>query len=332
MIRVAINGFGRIGRQALKVALDHPDISVVAINDLSDAATLAHLFQYDTAYGHFPRPMEAQKGSLNIDGISIALLAERDPAQLPWKELRIDIVLECTGRFTDPIAARAHIQAGAKRVLISAPAKGEAPVVLMGVHPHPARVAEGADIVSNGSCTTNCMAPVLAVLDTAFGVEHALVSTVHAATADQNLQDGPHTDLRRARAAMHNIVPTTTGAAETVAKALPSLAGRMDGVAWRVPVLTGSVAMVVAVLKKPATVATVNEAFTRAARTVRWQGIVQVNTEPLVSSDIVGSAASAIVDLPLTRVVGKYLVHVAAWYDNEWAYANRLIEMARALA
>lgn len=331
-MRIAINGFGRIGRQALKAALDHPDVQVVAINDLGEPAMLAHLFRYDTAYGRFTREVEVKKGMFVIDGMSIALFAEKDPAVLPWKKLEVDVVLECTGHFTEGEAAMAHVKAGAKRVVISAPGKGDMPTVLMGVHEKPRTVAGDASVVSNGSCTTNAMAPVLAVLNEVFGVEHAMVSTVHAFTADQNLQDGAHRDMRRARAATQNIVPTTTGAAETVAKALPDLQGKMDGVAWRVPVVVGSVATVVAVLQKNATVETVNAAFARAAKTAQWRGVLAVSEEPIVSSDIIGSYASSLVDMPLTRVVGKRLVHVAAWYDNEWAYANRLVELARVLA
>ncbi len=324
-IKVAINGFGRIGRHAFKVAWENEGIEVVAINDLTDTATLAHLLKYDTAYPDFECEVEAREGELIVDGVSIRTTNEKDPTLLPWGELGVDVVLECTGVFTSRDRAGAHLSAGAKRVIISAPTKGDdIEGFVRGVN---CETYRGQDIIDTASCTTNCTAPVMAVLEAEFGVEKGFMSTVHAYTADQNLQDGPHKDLRRARAAAVNIVPTSTGAALAVTKALPQLIGRFDGIAIRVPVITVSLTDFCVVLKRDVTVEEVNEAMTRASKT-NMKGILEVTNEPLVSSDFIGNPASSTVDLSLTNVVGGNLVKIIAWYDNEWGYANRLVEMA----
>jgi glyceraldehyde 3-phosphate dehydrogenase len=328
-IRVAINGFGRIGRAAFKIGLDKPNIEFVAINDLTEPKVLASLLKYDTAYGRFGRPISFDEKNIIVDGQSIPVIAEKDPAQLPWKDLNVDVVIESTGRFVKDGAARAHLEAGAKRVVISAPAKGgNVETFLFGVN-HDRYGKQ--EIISNASCTTNCISPVINVLYSAFGVSKALMDTVHSYTAEQNLVDGPppggHAeDLRRARAAAQNIVPTTTGAAIATTEVIPELAGVFDGVSLRVPTITGSIANIVAVLKRPVTVEEVQNAFKEAAEQPFYKGILEVSDEPLVSSDIRGTTASAIVDLPFIRVVGGDLVSVLAWYDNEWGYSNRLVE------
>lgn len=325
--RIAINGFGRIGRSALKIALTLPDVEVVAINDLTDNATLAHLMRYDTAYGRYDRSVTSDEDHLIVDGKSILAIAEKNPAKLPWKELNVDTVLECTGIFTTKEKASGHLAAGAKRVIISAPAKGDDPVgtYVLGVN------VDGAapnGVVSNASCTTNCISPVMRVLVESFGVTKAMMTTVHSYTADQNLQDGPHKDLRRARAAAQNIVPTSTGAAKTAAKTLPALEGKFDGFAIRVPTITVSLSDITCVVERQTTVDDVNNAFRTAAASPTYRGILDVTEEPLVSSDFIGNPHSAIVDLLLTKVVDGDLVKVVAWYDNEWGYAQRLVELA----
>ncbi len=332
MPRIAINGFGRIGRHAFKVGFETKGFEVVAINDLTDAPTLAALLSRDTVYGGYFRKVKATNNALFVDGKRISVFAEKNPEALPWKKLGVDLVLECTGRFTDEAGASLHLKAGAKKVLISAPGKGgDIPTYIMGVNHQDAK-KDRHKIFNNGSCTTNSVAPVAAIIGESFGVKKAMLSTVHAYTADQNLQDGPHKDLRRARAAAGNIVPTTTGAAISVTEALPELKGKFDGTAFRVPVIVGSLTDFTFVLKKRTTVALVNAAFKKAARSPRWRGILEVTEEPLVSSDIVGTTASAIVDLGLTKVVDGDLLKVVAWYDNEWAYAHRLVEMAFAVS
>ncbi len=328
-IRVAINGFGRIGRNAFKIGLGYDQIEVVAINDLTSPEVLATLLKYDTNYGKYDREVGFDENHLIVAGQPIPVLAEKDPSLLPWRKMKVDVVIECTGRFTKDGAARAHLQAGAKRVVISAPAKGgDVKTYLLGVN---SDAYAGEDVVSNASCTTNCISPVINVLHTAFGVSKAFMNTVHSYTAEQNLVDGPppggHADdLRRARAAAQNIVPTTTGAAISTTEAISELKGAFDGIALRVPTAVGSIANIVALLKKPVTVEAVNQAFVEAAGHPFYKNILVVNREPIVSADIVGSTASAIVDLPFTRVVGGDLVSVLAWYDNEWGYSNRLIE------
>ncbi len=328
MPRIAINGFGRIGRNTLKVGVDLPGFDIVAINDLTDARTLASLLCRDTAYGHYDASVTSGDGWIAVDGKKIPVFAQSDPSQLPWAKLKVDVVLECTGVFTDRKGAEAHLNAGAKRVIISTPSKGgNVPTYVKGVN-HDGLKKEASAVIDNASCTTNCVAPVMAVLEEAFGVKKAMMSTVHAYTADQNLQDGPHRDLRRARAAAQNIVPTTTGAAVAVTEAIPSLKKKFDGMAFRAPIITGSVTDFTVLLKKRVTVAKVNAAFAKAAKTPRFKGVLEVTDEPLVSSDIIGNSASAVVNTDLTMVVDGDLVKVVAWYDNEWAYSTRLAEMA----
>lgn len=325
MLNIAINGFGRIGRHAFKVIAERADMQVVAINDLTDTATLAHLLKYDTAYPDFAHSVGHDEHHLKVDGRDIPTSAEKDPTKLPWKDLEVDIVLECTGVFRTKEKASAHLTAGAKKVIISAPAKGDdVETYVKGVN---SEAYSGSDIVDNASCTTNCTAPVMQVLEKAFGIEKALLTTIHSYTADQNLQDGPHKDLRRARAAAQNIVPTSTGAAIATTKTIPSLKDKFDGMAVRVPTITVSLTDFAIVLKQDVTVQQINEAFTDASTT--WlSGVLAVTNEPLVSSDFIGNAHSSIADLSLTKVVGGNLVKVVAWYDNEWGYANRLVEMA----
>lgn len=328
-MKVAINGFGRIGRTAARLMLEQNGIELVAVNDLTDASTLAHLLQYDTVYRKYGQRVTAGEGEIRVGDRTIKVLAEKEPAKLPWADLGIDVVIESTGRFTERADAEQHITAGAKAVVISAPSKGEnpAPTFLMGVNHD--QVGNEA-VINNASCTTNCIAPTIQVLTQAFGVERALMTTVHAYTADQNIQDGPHKDLRRARAAAGNMVPTTTGAAIATTEVIPELKGVFDGVAIRVPVLSGSISDITAVLKREASIEEINQAFKDAAQSERLKGILAVTEEPLVSSDIVGSTESAIVDLSLTRVTGN-LVKVFAWYDNEYAYSMRLVEMVQTL-
>lgn len=326
-MKLAINGFGRIGRHAFKVAWQKKgEVEIVAINDLTDAATLAHLLKYDTAYPDFAAEIVAAEGAIVVDGIKIPVYAEKDPTALPWKELGVDTVLECTGVFRTKEGAEQHIAAGATKVVISAPGKGEGiETYVRGIN---CESYGGATVIDNASCTTNATAPVMQVLESVFGIEKAMLTTIHSYTADQNLQDGPHKDLRRARAAAQNIVPTSTGAAIATTKVVPSLEGKFDGLAVRVPTITGSLTDVTAVLKKEVTVEEVNQAFVDAAQQGHFAGILAVTDEPLVSSDIIGKSVSSLVDLGMTNVVGGNLVKVIAWYDNEWGYANRLVEMA----
>ncbi len=329
-MKIAINGFGRIGRHAAKmIAAHHPGMELVAVNDITDAKTLAHLLKYDTIYGSFDASVGDDGASIVIAGKPVKVLSEKAPEQLPWRDLNIDVVIESTGKFTDTESAGKHLEAGAKAVVISAPSKGDkpAPTFVMGVN-HEA--VGSKTIINNASCTTNCIAPTIQVLHNTFGVEKALMTTVHGYTADQMLQDGPHKDLRRARAAAANIVPTTTGAAIATTEVIPELKGVFDGVALRVPVITGSIADITAVLKREATVEEINQAFTAAAASDRFKGILDVTRDPIVSSDIIGNPHSAIVDLSLTQVVGN-LVKVFAWYDNEYGYSMRLVEMVEQL-
>ncbi|MSU74925.1 MAG: type I glyceraldehyde-3-phosphate dehydrogenase [Candidatus Magasanikbacteria bacterium] len=328
MTNIAINGFGRIGRQALKAAFLKKDIKIVAINDLTDTKTLAHLLKYDTAYGTWPMAISHDEKNIIIGTKKIPVFAEKDPSLLPWAKLKVDVVLECTGRFTDKEGAGLHLKAGAKKVIISAPAKGgDVPTYVMSVNSKKVK-GEKVKVINNASCTTNCISPVMQVLEDTFGIEKAMMTTVHGYTADQNLQDGPHKDLRRARAAAANIVPTTTGAALATTEAIPELHGIFDGVAIRVPVTTVSLSDITAVLKRDVTKEQINAALTKAAESPRFKNILAVTNEPLVSSDFIGNTYSATVDLALTNVVGGNLVKVVAWYDNEAGYAHRLIEMA----
>lgn len=326
---MAINGFGRIGRSAAKILLNKSDEAVlVAVNDLTDNKTLAYLFKYDSNYGIYQGEVSgADTGEdLVINGQRIKTLAEKDPAKLPWKKLDVDVVLECTGVFTEKLAASAHLEAGAKQVVISAPPKGGA------ISTHIISINEdeiGEErVISNASCTTNSIAPVAAVIHREFGIVKAMMTTIHSYTADQNLQDGPHKDLRRARSAAVNIVPTTTGAAKSTTEVIPELEGLFDGLAVRVPTAVGSLSDFTILTRKKVDVNDVNNAFRHAKDEPRFKGILAVTDEPIVSTDIIGRSESAIVDLSLTRVVDGDLVKVIAWYDNEWGYSTRLVEMA----
>lgn len=322
-MNIAINGFGRIGRHAFKIA-HAKGLNIVAINDLTDTKTLAHLLKYDTAYPDFASDVSYEEKAILVDGKAIPAFAEKDPAQLPWKKLKVDIVLECTGFFRDKEKASLHLTAGAKKVVISAPSKGEGiKGFVRGVN---CESYAGEDIIDNASCTTNCAAPVMRVLESEFGVEKAMLSTIHSYTASQNLQDGPNKDLREARAAAQNMVPTSTGAAIAVAKAIPSLENKFDGVSFRVPTITVSLVDITAILKKDVTKEELNNTFVQASETY-LKGILGVSFEPLVSSDYIGNECSATVDVELTNVVGGNMVKIVAWYDNEWGYATRLIEM-----
>ncbi len=324
--RVAINGFGRIGRNAFKVAFDRADLEIVAINDLTDTKTLAHLLKHDTNYGSYSKDVEYDENGIIVDGNHIKVLAERDPSMLPWKESKVDIVIESTGFFVDPAKARAHIVAGAKKVVISAPAKGEgATTVVLGVNEENLETA--SDIISNASCTTNCITPVISVIESNFGIEKAMMTTVHSYTASQSLQDGPSKDLREARNAAENIVPTTTGASIAAGLAFPPIKGIFGGMSVRVPTSVVSLSDFVIVTKKNVTIDEVNDVFKAAANEPFYQGILDVTEEELVSSDFIGNSHSAIVDLKLTNVVGGNMLKVVAWYDNEWGYSNRLVEV-----
>ncbi len=326
-MHIAINGFGRIGRAAFKAGFGQTKIKIVGINDLTDTKTLAHLLQHDTAYHKWNHEVKFDEKNLIVDGQKIPVFAEKDPAVLPWGKLKVDVVIESTGKFTKKEGAELHLKAGAKKVVLSAPAKGGGvPTYVRGVNC--AKVPnEKSLVINNASCTTNSLAPVMAVLHEKFGVAKAIMSTVHGYTNDQNLQDGPHKDLRRARAAAENIIPTTTGAAIAVTEVMPDLAGVFDGVAFRVPVPVVSLSDITVVLKKKTTVAEINDAMIAASKTTRFKNVLAVINEPLVSSDFVGNTYSTIVDLSLTKVVDGDLVKVVAWYDNEMGYAHRLIEI-----
>lgn len=325
--RIAINGFGRIGRNAFKIAFDRSDLEIVAINDLTDTKTLAHLLKYDSNYGEYDHEVSFDDTSLVVDGKHIQVLAEKDPAQLPWGAHGVDVVIESTGFFTDPAKARAHVdQAGAKKVVISAPAKGDgATTIVLGVNEE--KLKDASEVVSNASCTTNCITPVAAVIESAFGIEKAMMTTVHSYTASQKLQDAPAKDLREARNAAENIVPTTTGASIAAAKALPALEGIFGGMSVRVPTPVVSLSDFCIITKRKVTVEEVNDTFKKAAKEPYYQGILAVTEEELVSRDFIGNSHSAIVDLKLTAVVGGNMLKVVAWYDNEWGYSNRLVEV-----
>lgn len=327
-MNIAINGFGRIGRATFKAALlkNEKNLNIVAINDLTDTATLAHLLQYDSCYGEFEMEVKSTKDSLIVDGKKYKVFAEKDPSVLPWKALKVDVVIESTGIFLSKEKAELHLKAGAKKVILSAPAKGEGvKTFVMGVNED--KIKKSDAIISNASCTTNCLAPVMDVLKKTVGIKKALMTTTHSYTADQNLVDGPHKDLRRARAAAVNMVPTTTGAAKSVAETIPVLKGKFDGLAVRVPTPVASLCDVTFIASKKVTAEQVNAYFVKAAKTARLKGILEATNEPLVSSDYIGNPASSIVDLPLTKVVDGDLVKVVAWYDNEWGYSNRLVDM-----
>jgi glyceraldehyde 3-phosphate dehydrogenase len=324
--RIAINGFGRIGRNAFKIAFDRDDVEVVAVNDLTDTKTLAHLLKHDSSYGTYAHEVGHDDTGIIVDGKHITVFAEKDPAARPWRDHDIDVVIESTGFFVKPELAKAHITAGAKKVVISAPAKGDgADTIVLGVNED--KIANSTEVISNASCTTNCITPVMAVLESNFGIEKALMTTVHSYTASQRLQDAPAKDLREARAAAENIVPTTTGASIAAAKALPALENRFGGLSIRVPTPVVSMSDFAVLLKKDVTVEELNQAFKDAAAKPFYQGILAVTEEELVSSDFKGNSHSCIIDLPLTNVVGGNLVKVVAWYDNEWGYSNRLVEL-----
>lgn len=325
--RIAINGFGRIGRQALRVILErYKDMDVVAVNDLGDAKTAAHLFKHDSNYGNYPGSVTHGEGSLTIDGRTIKLLSERNPGSLPWKDLGVDLVLESTGFFTDATKAKAHLDAGAKRVIISAPAKNEDVTIVLGVNEDTYDPAKHK-IISNGSCTTNCLAPVVKVLVNELGIIRGAMTTIHSYTNDQRILDFPHEDLRRARAAAMNIIPTSTGAAKVLHLVVPEVKGKLDGFSLRVPTPTVSVVDLVVDTQKSTTKDAVNDMF-RAYESGRMKGILGVSDEPLVSMDYKGDPRSSIVDSLSTMVVADNLVKVVAWYDNEWGYSNRLADLA----
>lgn len=324
--RIAINGFGRIGRNAFKIAFDRNDVEVVAINDLTDTKTLAHLLKYDSNYGVYGHEVSFDEQNIIVDGQKIRVLGEKDPAALPWKDMTVDIVIESTGFFTEPEKAKAHVAAGAKKVVISAPAKGEgSSTVVIGVNEDLLDTA--GEVINNGSCTTNCITPVAAIIESHFGIEKAMMTTVHSYTSDQRLQDAPHKDLRRARAAAQNIIPTSTGATIAATEALPALKGNFGGLSLRVPTPVVSLSDFVIVTKRPVSVEEVNQVFKKAASEPYYQGILAVTEDEPVSSDFIGNSHSAIVDLSLTAVVGGNMLKVVAWYDNEWGYSNRLVEV-----
>ncbi len=324
-VRVAINGFGRIGRNFFRVSFGHPEIEVVAINDLGDGKTLAHLLKYDSVHGQFQHEVESKEGSLLVDGKSIRVTAERDPRTLPWKALEVDLVVESTGRFVDRPSARKHLDAGAKKVIISAPAKDPDATIVLGVN-EAEYLHENHHIISNASCTTNCLAPVAKILDEALGIQSGLMTTVHSYTNDQQLLDLPHKDLRRARAAAHSIIPTTTGAAKAISGVIPKLAGKLDGMAVRVPTPNVSLIDLVVSLETDTDVESVKQLFRHAAGN-ELKGILQYTELPLVSVDLNGNPHSSIVDGTLTKVMGKRLLKVIAWYDNEWGYSSRIRDL-----
>lgn len=327
-LNIAINGFGRIGRAVCKIIIDkHPNYKIVAINDLTDTKTLAHLLKYDSAYGVYDKKISADERNIIIAGKKIPVFSEKDPSLLPWSKMKVDVVLECTGRFTNKEGLGLHIKAGAKKVILSAPSKGEEKVKTIVVGVNEEKINKNDNILSCASCTTNCLAPVTEVIRKNFGIKKALMTTIHAYTADQNLVDGPHKDLRRARSAALNIVPTTTGAAKAIALTIPSLVGTFDGLAVRVPVVVGSLCDTVFVLKKKVTADDVNRAFIKASQTARFKNIIEASTEPLVSSDIIKNDHSTIVDLSLTKVMDGDLLKVIAWYDNEWGYSCRIVDL-----
>jgi glyceraldehyde 3-phosphate dehydrogenase len=328
MATVAINGLGRIGRAALKILLDADGLDLVAVNDIADADNLAYLLKHDTVYGRYGHDVSAADGALIVDGNPISAFAERDPANLPWHDLGVDLVLECTGVFTTAEDLEKHVQAGATYVILSAPTASEAvPTVVHGVNrPH-----GRPQVISCASCTTNCITPVIEVARRRLGAERAVMTTIHAYTAGQQLVDGPSRSFRRGRAGAANLVPTSTGAAQATTRAVPELAGRFDGIAVRAPIPVGSVADIVFVASRLTTTAEVNEAFRQEAATARYDGILGVSDEPLVSSDIVSDPRAAIIDLELTRVVDGTLVKVMAWYDNEWGFTHQMIREARSI-
>jgi glyceraldehyde 3-phosphate dehydrogenase len=322
-IRVAINGFGRIGRISLRKFLQKPEIEVAAINDLTDSGTLAHLFRYDSIHGIFNGTVTAGDHSIVVNGTTIPVYAEKDPLKLPWKDLAVDVVIEATGRFTASADAGMHITAGARKVIISAPAKDQIKTVVLGINDH--LIGPDDTILSNASCTTNNVAPMIQVIEENWGIEHAYITTVHAYTGDQNLHDGPHKDLRRARAAACSIIPTSTGAAKAVTEVFPHLKGKVGGAGIRVPVPDGSLTDITCTIKKDVTVEEINEAFRKAAAG-KFKGILEFTVDPIVSIDIVGNPHSCIFDAQLTSVLGR-MIKVVGWYDNEMGYSSRLADL-----
>lgn len=331
MAKIAINGFGRIGRSTFRCLLEDPEVEVVAINDLTDNETLAHLLKYDSLYGRYGKEVEADQESITVDGNKFKVLSEKDPGNLPWEDLGVDVVLECTGVFRKLEDAKKHIAAGAKKVVISAPGKSEGiPSYVLGVNAD--KFDPGKDeVVDMGSCTTNCLAPVVKILNENFGIETGFMTTIHSYTTDQNILDLPHKDLRRARAAALNIVPTTTGAAKAIGQVIPEVDGKLDGIAVRVPTPTVSLLDLVATLEKSVSVEEINGAFKQAAKADNFNGIFRVEEDPLVSKDYVGESYSSVVDLPQTKAKGN-LVKVVSWYDNEFGYSCRLAEFASYIA
>jgi glyceraldehyde 3-phosphate dehydrogenase len=328
--RIGINGFGRIGRNYLRAALaQNSDLEIVAVNDLSDPKSLAHLLKYDSVGGRLDAAVSVDGDSIVVNGKSIRVLAERDPAKIDWAELGVEIVVESTGFFTNADDARKHIEAGAKKVIISAPATGEDATFVIGVNEH-LYEPENHHVISNASCTTNCLAPLVKVFMDNFGIKNGLMTTIHAYTADQNLQDGPHSDLRRARAAAINIVPSTTGAAKAIGIVIPELKGKLDGFALRVPIPTGSITDLTLISEKAVTVEEINDAYKKAAEG-ELKGILMYTEDPIVSSDIVGDPHSSIYDSGLIRVIDN-TVKLSSWYDNEWGYSNRLVELTALVA
>jgi glyceraldehyde 3-phosphate dehydrogenase len=330
-VKIGINGFGRIGRNFFRAALAKgSDLEIVAVNDLDNPAALAHLLKYDTVGGRLDATVEVDGDTIIVNGKPIKVLAERDPSALPWGDLGVDVVIESTGRFTKSADARKHIEAGARKVIVSAPATGDdVATLVLGVNEGTYDPATH-DIISNASCTTNCLAPLAKVFMDSFGIERGLMTTVHAYTADQNLQDGPHSDLRRARAAAANIIPTSTGAAKALGLVIPELVGKLDGYALRVPVITGSITDLTVTASRPVTVAEVNAAY-KAAAEGPLKGILSYTEDEIVSSDIQGDPHSSIFDAGLTKVIGDQ-VKVASWYDNEWGYSNRLVDITEYVA
>ena len=331
-IRVGINGFGRIGRQVLRAAKLQgvADLDFVAVNDLTDTKTLAHLFKYDSVHRTYQGDVQAGEGSITVDGDEVKIFAEKDPAKLPWKDLGVDVVLESTGRFTDADKAGAHIQAGAKKVIISAPAKGEDLTIVMGVNSDAYDPAKH-HIISNASCTTNCLVPMVKVIKDTFGFRHGTMVTIHSYTNDQSILDLPHKDLRRARAAALSIIPTTTGAAKATALVLPELKGKIDGIAIRVPTPDVSLTELAVEVERGTTIDEVNAAFRQAAESGPLQGILAFTDEPLVSSDYIGNPHSCVLDSLSTNVIDGTMVKLSGWYDNEWGYSSRCVDLLRFL-
>jgi len=331
-MNIAINGFGRIGRATFKAIILNKakGVNVVAINDLTDTKTLAHFLKYDSAYGTFPYEVSFNQKAIKVDGVEYPVFCEKDPSALPWKQLKVDVVIDATGLFKTKEKAGLHLQAGARKVIISAPAKDkDIKTIVMGVNEKTLKAKD--DIISNASCTTNCLSPVTEVIRKKFGIAKSIMTTIHSYTSTQNLVDGPHKDLRRGRSAAYNIVPTSTGAAIATALVIPELKDKIDGISFRIPTQVGSIVDAVFLTKKNTSIEEVNNAFKNASKTAQFEGILEVSNEPLVLSDFIGNPASAIVDLEMTNVVDKNLVKVIAWYDNEWGYSCRLVDLAEYL-